>query len=210
MNYNETPVNHDLVSQLVPMVIEQTARGERSYDIYSRLLKERVIFLVGPVEDHMANLVVAQMLFLESENPDKDIHLYINSPGGSVTAGMSIYDTMQFIKPDVSTLCIGQAASMGALLLTGGAAGKRYCLPHSRMMIHQPLGGFQGQATDIEIHAKEILSIRDKLNRVLSKHTGQNLDTIATDTDRDNFMDGNAAVEYGLIDQVMESRQISE
>ena len=210
MNYNQTPVNHDLVSQLVPMVVEQTARGERSYDIYSRLLKERVIFLVGPVEDHMANLVVAQMLFLESENPDKDIHLYINSPGGSVTAGMSIYDTMQFIKPDVSTLCIGQAASMGALLLAGGAAGKRYCLPHSRMMIHQPLGGFQGQATDIEIHTKEILTIRDKLNRVLSKHTGQDFDKIATDTDRDNFMDGNAAVEYGLIDQVMESRQISE
>jgi len=210
MNYNQTPANHDLISQLVPMVVEQTARGERSYDIYSRLLKERVIFLVGPVEDHMANLVVAQMLFLESENPDKDIHLYINSPGGSVTAGMSIYDTMQFIKPDVSTLCIGQAASMGALLLTGGAAGKRYCLPHSRVMIHQPLGGFQGQATDIEIHTKEILTIRDKLNRVLSKHTGQDIDKIAIDTDRDNFMDGNAAVEYGLIDQVMENRQISE
>lgn len=210
MNNNQTPANHDLVSQLVPMVIEQTARGERSFDIYSRLLKERVIFLVGPVEDYMANLVVAQMLFLESENPDKDIHLYINSPGGSVTAGMSIYDTMQFIKPDVSTLCIGQAASMGALLLAGGAAGKRYCLPHSRVMIHQPLGGFQGQASDIEIHTKEILTIRDKLNRVLSKHTGQDLDKIATDTDRDNFMDGNAAVEYGLIDQVMENRLISE
>ena len=210
MNYNKPPVNHDLISQLVPMVIEQTARGERSYDIYSRLLKERVIFLVGPVEDQMANLVVAQLLFLESENPDKDIHLYINSPGGSVTAGMSIYDTMQFVKPDVSTMCIGQAASMGALLLTGGAAGKRYCLPHSRMMIHQPLGGFQGQATDIEIHTKEILAIRDKLNRVLSKHTGQDLDTIATDTDRDNFMDGNAAVEYGLIDQVMQNRLSNE
>jgi len=210
MNYNKPPVNHDLISQLVPMVIEQTARGERSYDIYSRLLKERVIFLVGPVEDHMANLVVAQLLFLESENPDKDIHLYINSPGGSVTAGMSVYDTMQFIKPDVSTLCIGQAASMGALLLTGGATGKRYCLPHSRMMIHQPLGGFQGQATDIEIHTKEILTIRDKLNRVLSKHTGQDLDTIAKDTDRDNFMDGSEAVEYGLIDQVMENRLINE
>lgn len=210
MNYNNPPVNHELISQLVPMVIEQTARGERSFDIYSRLLKERVIFLVGPVEDHMANLVVAQMLFLESENPDKDIHLYINSPGGSVTAGMSIYDTMQFIKPDVSTLCIGQAASMGALLLTGGAKGKRYCLPHSRVMIHQPLGGFQGQATDIEIHTKEILTIRDKLNRVLSNHTGQDLETIAADTDRDNFMDGNAAVEYGLIDQVMENREISE
>jgi ATP-dependent Clp protease, protease subunit len=206
MNDNKSPVNHDLISQLVPMVIEQTARGERSFDIYSRLLKERVIFLVGPVEDHMANLVVAQMLFLESENPDKDIHLYINSPGGSVTAGMSIYDTMQFIKPDVSTLCIGQAASMGALLLTGGAAGKRHCLPHSRVMIHQPLGGFQGQATDIEIHTREILTIRDKLNRVLSKHTGQDLDTIAADTDRDNFMDGNQAVEYGLIDQVMAAR----
>lgn len=210
MNYNKPPVNHDIVSQLVPIVIEQTARGERSFDIYSRLLKERVIFLVGPVEDHMANLVVAQMLFLESENPDKDIHLYINSPGGSVTAGMSIYDTMQFIKPDVSTLCIGQAASMGALLLTGGAKGKRYCLPHSRMMIHQPLGGFQGQATDIEIHTKEILSIREKLNRVLSKHTGRDIDKVATDTDRDNFMDGSAAVDYGLIDQVMENRQINE
>ena len=210
MNYNKPSLNHELISQLVPMVIEQTARGERSFDIYSRLLKERVIFLVGPVEDHMANLVVAQMLFLESENPDKDIHLYINSPGGSVTAGMSIYDTMQFIKPDVSTLCIGQAASMGALLLTGGAKGKRNCLPHSRVMIHQPLGGFQGQATDIEIHTKEILTIRDKLNRVLSKHTGQDLDTIAADTDRDNFMDGNAAVEYGLIDQVLGSREVSE
>lgn len=210
MNNSQTPVNHDLINQLVPMVIEQTARGERSFDIYSRLLKERVIFLVGPVEDHMANLVVAQMLFLESENPDKDIHLYINSPGGSVTAGMSIYDTMQFIKPDISTLCIGQAASMGALLLAGGTTGKRYCLPHSRVMIHQPLGGFQGQASDIEIHTKEILTIRDKLNRVLSKHTGQDLDKIAADTDRDNFMDGNAAVEYGLIDQVLENRQISE
>ncbi|KZZ59614.1 ATP-dependent Clp protease proteolytic subunit, partial [Oleiphilus sp. HI0125] len=166
-------------SGLVPMVIEQTARGERSFDIYSRLLKERVIFLVGQVEDHMANLVVAQLLFLESENPDKDIHLYINSPGGSVTAGMSIYDTMQFIKPDVSTLCIGQACSMGAFLLTGGAKGKRHCLPNSRMMIHQPLGGYQGQATDIEIHTKEILTIRDKLNRIMSHHTGQDLETIA-------------------------------
>ncbi len=193
-------------SGLVPMVIEQTARGERSFDIYSRLLKERVIFLVGQVEDHMANLVVAQLLFLESENPDKDIHLYINSPGGSVTAGMSIYDTMQFIKPDVSTMCIGQAASMGALLLTGGAKGKRYCLPHSRMMIHQPLGGYQGQATDIEIHTKEILTIREKLNRVLAGHTGQDMETIAKDTDRDNFMDGGAAVEYGLIDSVLEKR----
>jgi len=191
---------------LVPMVVEQTARGERSYDIYSRLLKERVIFLVGQVEDHMANLVVAQMLFLESENPDKDIHLYINSPGGSVTAGMSIYDTMQFIKPDVSTMCIGQAASMGALLLTGGAAGKRFALPHSRMMIHQPLGGFQGQASDFDIHAKEILNIRDRLNKIMSKHTGQDLDVIASDTDRDNFMGGDTAVNYGLIDKVINSR----
>ncbi|GGK67621.1 ATP-dependent Clp endopeptidase proteolytic subunit ClpP [Amphritea balenae] len=191
---------------LVPMVVEQTARGERSYDIYSRLLKERVIFMVGQVEDHMANLVVAQLLFLESENPDKDIHLYINSPGGSVTAGLSIYDTMQFIKPDVSTMCIGQAASMGALLLSGGAAGKRYCLPHSRMMIHQPLGGYQGQATDIEIHTQEILTIREKLNRILANHCGQDMDTIAQDTDRDNFMSPEQAVEYGLIDQVMASR----
>lgn len=193
-------------SGLVPMVIEQTARGERSFDIYSRLLKERVIFLVGQVEDHMANLVVAQLLFLESENPDKDIHLYINSPGGSVTAGLSIYDTMQFIKPDVSTLCIGQACSMGALLLTGGAKGKRYCLPHSRMMIHQPLGGYQGQATDIEIHTKEILTIRDKLNRIMASHTEQDMKTIERDTDRDNFMDGTAAVDYGLIDSVLEKR----
>lgn len=193
-------------SGLVPIVVEQSARGERSYDIYSRLLKERVIFLVGQVEDHMANLVVAQLLFLESENPDKDIHLYINSPGGSVTAGMSIYDTMQFIKPDVSTMCIGQAASMGALLLAGGAAGKRYCLPHSRVMIHQPLGGFQGQASDIEIHAREILSIRSKLNHVLAHHTGQPLEVIERDTDRDNFMNGDEAVAYGLIDQVMNRR----
>ncbi|MBU2966609.1 ATP-dependent Clp endopeptidase proteolytic subunit ClpP [Amphritea sp. 2_MG-2023] len=193
-------------SGLVPMVVEQTARGERSYDIYSRLLKERVIFMIGQVEDHMANLVVAQLLFLESENPDKDIHLYINSPGGSVTAGLSIYDTMQFIKPDVSTMCIGQAASMGALLLTGGAAGKRFCLPHSRMMIHQPLGGYQGQATDIEIHTQEILSIRDKLNSIMSHHTGQDLETISRDTDRDNFMSPEQAVEYGLIDKVMSSR----
>jgi ATP-dependent Clp protease protease subunit len=194
------------LSALVPMVVEQTSRGERSYDIYSRLLKERVIFLVGQVEDHMANLVVAQLLFLEAENPDKDIHLYINSPGGSVTAGMSIYDTMQFIKPDVSTMCIGQAASMGALLLTGGAKGKRFCLPNSRMMIHQPLGGYQGQATDIEIHTKEILNIRDKLNRIMSTHTGQNLETIAADTDRDNFMEGSQAVTYGLIDTVLDKR----
>lgn len=193
-------------SGLVPMVIEQTARGERSFDIYSRLLKERVIFLVGQVEDHMANLVVAQLLFLESENPDKDIHLYINSPGGSVTAGLSIYDTMQFIKPDVSTLCIGQACSMGAFLLTGGAKGKRHCLPNARMMIHQPLGGYQGQATDIEIHTKEILTIRDKLNRIMAHHTEQDLEQIAKDTDRDNFMDGSAAVEYGLIDSIIEQR----
>lgn len=188
------------------MVVEQSARGERSYDIYSRLLKERVIFLVGPVEDYTANLIVAQMLFLESENPDKDIHLYINSPGGSVTAGMSIYDTMQFIKPDVSTMCIGQAASMGAFLLAGGTKGKRFCLPNSRMMIHQPLGGFQGQASDIEIHTREILGIRDKLNKLLALHTGQNIKTIAKDTDRDNFMDGEAAVSYGLIDSVLDKR----
>ncbi|MDH5184415.1 MAG: ATP-dependent Clp endopeptidase proteolytic subunit ClpP [Gammaproteobacteria bacterium] len=193
---------------MVPMVVEQTSRGERSYDIYSRLLKERVIFMVGQVEDHMANLVVAQLLFLESENPDKDIHLYINSPGGSVTAGMSIYDTMQFIKPDVSTMCIGQAASMGALLLAGGAAGKRYCLPNSRMMIHQPLGGFQGQATDIEIHANEILRIRQRLNEILAQHTGQALDKIAIDTDRDFFMGGDEAVEYGLIDTMLNNRQM--
>ncbi len=191
---------------LVPIVIEQTARGERSFDIYSRLLKERVIFLVGQVEDYMANLVVAQLLFLESENPDKDIHLYINSPGGSVTAGMSIYDTMQFIKPDVSTMCIGQAASMGALLLTGGAKGKRYCLPHSRMMIHQPLGGYQGQASDIDIHAREILSIREKLNKILSDHTGQPIEKVQQDTDRDNFLSANDAVSYGLIDQVLSNR----
>ncbi len=193
-------------SGMVPMVVEQSSRGERAYDIYSRLLKERVIFMVGQVEDHMANLVVAQLLFLESENPDKDIHLYINSPGGSVTAGMSIYDTMQFIKPDVSTMCIGQAASMGALLLAGGAEGKRYCLPHSRMMIHQPLGGFQGQASDIEIHAKEILSVRERLNTVLAHHTGQPIEQIRQDTDRDNFMSGDESVEYGLIDQVLTSR----
>jgi len=191
---------------LVPMVVEQTARGERSYDIYSRLLKERVIFVVGPIEDYMANLVVAQLLFLESENPEKDIHLYINSPGGAVTAGMGIYDTMQFIKPEVSTICIGQAASMGAVLLAGGTKGKRYALPHSRVMIHQPLGGFQGQATDIDIHAKEILKIRDELNRVLAHHTGQTLEQIASDTDRDNFMDAQAAVEYGLVDEMLDKR----
>ncbi|MBM0105870.1 ATP-dependent Clp endopeptidase proteolytic subunit ClpP [Steroidobacter sp. S1-65] len=191
---------------LVPMVVEQTARGERAYDIYSRLLKERVIFIVGPIEDHMANLVVAQLLFLESENPDKDISLYINSPGGSVSAGLSIYDTMQFIKPDVSTMCVGQAASMGAVLLAGGAKGKRYALPHSRMMIHQPLAGFQGQASDIDIHAREVLETRERLNRILSKHTGQTVERISKDTDRDNFMGGEAAVEYGLIDRVMEKR----
>ena len=192
---------------LVPIVIEQSARGERAYDIYSRLLKERVIFLVGQVEDYMANLVVAQLLFLESENPDKDIHLYINSPGGSVTAGMSIYDTMQFIKPDVSTLCIGQAASMGALLLAGGAAGKRYCLPNSRMMIHQPMGGFQGQATDIDIHAREILRIRERLNEILAHHTGQPIEKIRNDTERDNFMSAEESKQYGLIDEVLVSRQ---
>jgi ATP-dependent Clp protease protease subunit len=191
---------------LVPIVIEQTARGERSYDIYSRLLKERVVFVVGQVEDYMANVIVAQLLFLESENPDKDIHLYINSPGGSVTAGLAIYDTMQFIKPDVSTMCIGQAASMGALLLTGGAEGKRVCLPHSRIMIHQPLGGYQGQATDIDIHAREILLIREKLNRILSKHTKQPLDKIQLDTERDNFMGAQDAREYGLIDTILGTR----
>lgn len=194
---------------LVPMVVEQSAKGERAYDIYSRLLKERVIFLVGPVEDYMANLVVAQLLFLESENPDKDIHLYINSPGGSVSAGMSIYDTMQFVKPDVSTVCIGQAASMGALLLTAGAAGKRYCLPNSRVMIHQPLGGYQGQASDIEIHTREILGIREKLNQILAHHTGQDIDTVSRDTDRDNFMSANKAKEYGLIDAVLDKRPTS-
>jgi len=191
---------------LVPMVIETTGRGERAFDIYSRMLKERVIFLVGPVEDHMANLVVAQLLFLESENPDKDIHLYINSPGGAVTAGLAIYDTMQFIKPDVSTVCIGQAASMGALLLTGGAKGKRFALPNARMMIHQPLGGYQGQATDIDIHAKEILRVRQRLNEIMQYHTGQPLDRIERDTDRDNFMGGDEAVEFGLIDNVIANR----
>ena len=194
------------INQLVPMVVEQTPRGERAYDIYSRLLKERVIFLTGPVEDIGANLVVAQMLFLEAENPDKDISLYINSPGGSVNAGLSIYDTMQFIKPDVSTLCVGQAASMGAVLLTGGAKGKRHALPNSRVLIHQVMGGFQGQASDIEIHAQEILSIKEKLNTILSTHSGQNIDKIAKDSDRDNFMSPEQAVEYGLIDSVMETR----
>ncbi|OGT19179.1 MAG: ATP-dependent Clp endopeptidase, proteolytic subunit ClpP [Gammaproteobacteria bacterium RBG_16_57_12] len=191
---------------LIPMVVEQSARGERAYDIYSRLLKERVIFLVGPVEDHMANLIVAQLLFLESENPDKDVHLYINSPGGSVTAGLAIYDTMQYIKCDVSTMCIGQAASMGALLLASGAAGKRFALPHSRIMIHQPLGGFQGQASDIEIHAREILLARDRLNRILAKHCNQPFDQIEKDTDRDNFMSAAESKTYGLIDDVLESR----
>jgi ATP-dependent Clp protease, protease subunit len=195
---------------LVPMVIEQTARGERAYDIYSRLLKERVVFVVGPVEDYMANVIVAQLLFLESENPDKDVHLYINSPGGSVTAGLAIYDTMQFIKADVSTMCIGQAASMGALLLAGGAKGKRYCLPHSRMMIHQPLGGFQGQATDIDIHAREILLVRERLNTILSNHTGQPMEKIQTDTDRDNFLGAEEAREYGLIDEILVSRKGDE
>ena len=191
---------------LVPIVVEQSSRGERSYDIYSRLLKERVVFLVGPVDDYVANVIVAQLLFLESENPDKDIHLYINSPGGSVTAGLSIYDTMQFVKPDVSTMCVGQAASMGAVLLAGGAEGKRYALPHSRTMIHQPLGGFQGQASDIEIHAKEILEVRERLNAILAKHTGQPLERIQQDTDRDFFMSAKVSVEYGLIDEVMEAR----
>lgn len=191
---------------LVPMVIESTGRGERAYDIYSRLLKERVVFLIGPVEDYMANLVVAQLLFLESENPDKDIHLYINSPGGAVTAGLAIYDTMQFIRPSVSTVCIGQAASMGALLLAGGADGKRFALPHARMMVHQPMGGFQGQATDIDIHAKEILRVRERLNQILTKHTGRSLEQIEDDTDRDHFMGGDEAVAYGLIDAVIEKR----
>ena len=191
---------------LVPMVVEQTARGERAYDIYSRLLKDRVVFIVGGIDDHVANLVVAQLLFLESENPDKDVHLYINSPGGIVTAGLSIYDTMQFIKPDVSTICVGQAASMGSLLLAGGTKGKRYCLPHSRIMIHQPSGGFQGQASDIDIHAREVLKLRARLNEILAKHTGQTVERIERDSDRDNFMDAEAAVEYGLIDTVLEKR----
>ncbi len=197
---------NDIQANLVPMVVEQSARGERAYDIYSRLLKERVIFVVGPIEDHMANLIVAQLLFLESENPDKDISLYINSPGGSVTAGLAIYDTMQFIKPDVSTLCTGQAASMGAILLAGGCDGKRFGLPHSRVMIHQPLGGFQGQASDFEIHAREILTVRSRLNRLLASHTGKKESEIETDTERDNFMSAEESVEYGLIDQVLSSR----
>ncbi len=191
---------------LIPMVIETTGRGERAYDIYSRMLKERVVFLVGPVDDHTANLVVAQLLFLESENPDKDIHLYINSPGGIVNAGLAIYDTVQFVKPDVSTVCIGQAASMGALMLAGGTKGKRYSLPHARMMIHQPLGGFQGQASDIDIHAREILRVRERLNKILVKHTGQSTKKIQQDTDRDYFMDAQEAVEFGLVDEVIEKR----
>ena len=191
---------------LVPIVVEQTARGERAYDIYSRLLKERVVFIVGGIDDYMANIVVAQMLFLESENPEKDIALYINSPGGIVSSGLAIYDTMQFIKPDVSTICIGQAASMGAVLLAGGTRGKRYCLPHARVMIHQPLGGFQGQAADVEVHAREMLETRDRLNKILAKHTGQSVERIKQDTDRDRFMDWNEAVRYGLIDQVLEKR----
>lgn len=202
--------NQTISSGLVPMVVEQSSRGERAYDIYSRLLKERVIFMVGQVEDHMANLIVAQMLFLEAENPDKDIHLYINSPGGSVTAGMAIYDTMKFIKPDVSTMVIGQAASMGAFLLSGGAKGKRYSLPNSRVMIHQPLGGYRGQATDIEIHTREILSIKAKLNRLLAEHSGQDLETIDRDTERDNFMSAKDALEYGLIDAVLDRREMGE
>jgi len=205
MSYDRAPQRVDNLG-LIPMVIEQTSRGERSFDIYSRLLKERVIFAVGPVEDNMANLIVAQLLFLESENPDKDIHLYINSPGGSVTAGLSIYDTMQFIKPDVSTMCLGQAASMGAFLLSGGAKGKRYILPNARTMIHQPSGGAQGQATDIDIQAKEILIIRERLNRLMAEHTGQPLDAIERDTERDRFMDAEQSRDYGLVDEVVNSR----
>ena len=207
---DSNPMNgaqHTRALNLVPIVVEQTPRGERSYDIYSRLLKERVVFMVGPVEDYMANVIVAQLLFLESENPDKDIHLYINSPGGSVTAGLAVYDTMQFIKPDVSTMCIGQAASMGAMLLAAGARGKRYCLPHSRVMIHQPLGGYQGQATDLEIHTREILKIRSQLNELLALHSGQSVETIATDTERDYFMSAVEAKEYGLIDALIDSRK---
>ncbi|HEX9812628.1 MAG TPA: ATP-dependent Clp endopeptidase proteolytic subunit ClpP [Burkholderiales bacterium] len=197
---------HSRALGLIPMVIETTGRGERAYDIYSRMLKERVVFMVGPVEDHMANLIVAQLLFLESENPDKDIHLYINSPGGAVNAGLAVYDTMQFIKPDVSTVCVGQAASMGALILTGGAKGKRFALPHARMMVHQPMGGFQGQATDIDIHAREILRVRERLNQIMVKHTGRTVEQIRDDTDRDYFMEGSEALEFGLIDKVIEKR----
>lgn len=195
---------------LVPMVVEQSARGERAYDIYSRLLKERVVFIVGPIEDYAANLIVAQLLYLESENPDKDISVYINSPGGSVTAGLAVYDTMQFIKPDVATMCVGQAASMGALLLAAGAKGKRYCLPHSRVMIHQPLGGFQGQASDIDIHAREILKMKERLNRIFQNHTGQDLATIENDTDRDKFMSADEAREYGLVDEVLTARHANK
>ena len=202
--------NDEIMNNLVPMVVEQTSRGERAYDIYSRLLKERIIFLVGPVEDYSANLIVAQLLFLESENPTKDISLYINSPGGSVTAGMSIYDTMQFIKPDISTLCVGQAASMGAILLCGGAQKKRYALPNSRVMIHQPLGGVQGQATDIDIQAKEIILVRKRLNQILAKNTGQTLEKIESDTERDNFMTSPEAMKYGLIDEILESRPVED
>lgn len=203
---NNSGVNQDVLNALIPMVVEQTAKGERSYDIYSRLLKERIIFLTGQVEDNMANLICAQLLFLESENPEKDIYLYINSPGGSVTAGMSIYDTMNFIKPDVATVCMGQAASMGAFLLSGGAKGKRHCQPNSRVMIHQPLGGFQGQASDFEIHAKEILSIKEKLNRLMAEHAGQDYEKVKEDTDRDNFLTAEEALEYGLIDSILTSR----
>ena len=206
-NSKETGIDTRAMN-LVPMVVEQSARGERAYDIYSRLLKDRVIFVVGPIEDHMANLIVAQLLFLESENPDKDINLYINSPGGVVSAGLAVYDTMQFIRCDVSTMCIGQAASMGAVLLAAGAKDKRYCLPHSRVMIHQPLGGFQGQATDIDIHAREILKTRQQLNELLAGHTGQSVDTIAHDTERDNFMDPQQALDYGLVDKVLDARGV--
>ena len=210
--FNPSSIDQHEVTNLglVPMVVEQTAKGERSYDIYSRLLKERVIFMVGPVEDHMANLIVAQMLFLESENPDKDIHLYINSPGGSVTAGLSIYDTMQFIKPDVSTMCIGQAASMGAFLLSGGAKGKRFMLPNARTMIHQPSGGAQGQATDIDIQAREILIIRERLNQLMAEHTGQDYETIARDTERDNFMNAEDSKTYGVVDEVITRRRVTD
>ena len=206
-NNSNGGLSQDLLNALVPMVVEQTAKGERSYDIYSRLLKERVIFLTGQVEDHMANLICAQLLFLESENPDKDIYRYINSPGGSVTAGMSIYDTMKFIKPDVATVCMGQAASMGAFLLSGGAKGKRHCLPNSRVMIHQPLGGFQGQASDFEIHAKEILAIKEKLNRLMAEHSGQPYEKVCGDTDRDNFLTAEETLEYGLIDSILTNRE---
>ncbi len=201
-------MDHSVQNNLVPMVVEQSARGERAFDIYSRLLRERVVFITGPIEDYMANLVVAQLLFLESENPDKDIHLYINSPGGSVTAGMAIYDTMQFIKPDVSTLCVGQCASMGAFLLSSGAHGKRFALPNSRVMIHQPLGGFQGQASDIAIHAKEILKIRDTLNQIMAQNCQQPLERIERDTDRDNFLSAQEALDYGLVDRILDKREV--